>query len=210
VSGDNGWIVPGQRTPSRRAATARAPREYGRRLHGFRVYLRRLAPHDQAEFLELVRASRDVHGPWVAPPAGVAGFQRLLRRVEAGTVVSVLVCERESAAIVGVFNLSQIVRSNFRSAYLGYYGHVRFAGRGYMREGLELVVRYAFAKLGLHRIEANIQPGNRKSIALVERCGFDKEGFSPRYLKVAGRWRDHERWALTVERWRAHPGSKKA
>jgi len=116
--------------------------------------------------------------------------------------------------MLGVFNLSQIYRGNFGSAYLGYYGHAGFAGRGYMREGLDLVVRYAFGKLGLHRIEANIQPGNPKSIALVERCGFIREGFSPRYLKVAGRWRDHERWAITVERWRGRgaspPGSRKS
>ena len=148
-----------------------------------------------------MRESRGVHHPWVSPPTGVAGFQRLARRAEAEIVVSLLVCERNTAAILGVFNLSQIYRGNFRSAYLGYYGHAGFAGKGYMAEGLELVVRYAFAKLGLHRIEANIQPANRKSIALVERRGFTREGFSPRYLKVAGRWRDHERWALTAEEW---------
>ena len=191
----------------RREDAAPAPPEYGRRLRGFRVFLRRLAPCDQAEFIGLVRESRDVHHPWVSPPSGVGGFQRLLRRVESETVVSLLVCERDTAAMLGVFNLSQILRGNFRSAYLGYYGHAGFAGRGYMGEGLDLVVRYAFAKLGLHRIEANIQPGNRRSIALVERCGFAKEGFSPRYLKVAGRWRDHERWAITVERWRARAAS---
>ena len=190
-----------------------APPEYGRRLRGFRVFLRRLTVRDQAEFLLLVRQSRGVHHPWVAPPMGVAGFQRLLRRAETETVVSLLVCERHTAAMLGVFNLSQIDRGNFHSAYLGYYGHAGFAGRGYMCEGLDLVVRYAFGKLGLHRIEANIQPGNRKSIALVERCGFLREGFSPRYLKVAGRWRDHERWAITVERWRgrgAPPASRKS
>jgi ribosomal-protein-alanine N-acetyltransferase len=170
-------------------------------LRGLRVFLRRLAGQDQAEFLRLVRDSRDTHHPWVLPPTGVAGFQRLVRRAEEQTVVSLLVCERTTEAMLGVFNLSQIFRGNFRSAYLGYYGHVAFAGRGYMREGLDLVVRFAFAKVGLHRIEANIQPDNRKSIALVEKCGFVKEGFSPRYLKVAGRWRDHERWAITLEGW---------
>ena len=177
-------------------------------MRGFRVYLRRLALADQAEFLRLVRESRDTHYPWVAPPSGGAGFQRLLQRAEEGTVVSLLVRERGSDALVGVFNLSQIFRGNFRNAYLGYYGHVAFAGRGYMTEGLVLVVRYAFGKVDLHRIEANIQPGNRRSIALVEKCGFAKEGFSPRYLKVAGRWRDHERWAITVEGWRARKSAR--
>jgi ribosomal-protein-alanine N-acetyltransferase len=183
-----------------RAATA--PVEFGRRLGGFRVFLRRLAPGDQTEFVRLVRESRTLHHPWVVPPSGVAGFERLMKRAESETLVSLLLRERASNALVGVFNLSQIFRGNFRSAYLGYYGHTAFVGRGLMHEGLELVVRYAFAKLGLHRIEANIQPQNLRSIALVKKCGFTKEGFSPRYLKVAGRWRDHERWAITLEGWR--------
>jgi ribosomal-protein-alanine N-acetyltransferase len=140
----------------------------------------------------------------------VAGFERLVRRAETDTLVSLLVCERTTQAVVGVFNLSQIFRGNFHSAYLGYYGHAEFAGRGYMSEGLQLVTRYAFGKIGLHRIEANIQPGNRRSIALVEKCGFVKEGFSRRYLKVAGRWRDHERWAITLEGWRARTSARRA
>lgn len=180
-----------------------APREYGRRLGGFRVFLTRLAAKDQVEFLRLVRESRALHQPWVAPPSGPGGFQQLLERAESETLVSLLLRERSSEALAGVFNLSQIFRGNFRSAYLGYYGHIALVGRGYMREGLDLVVRYAFMKLGLHRIEANIQPGNVRSIALVQKSGFTKEGFSPRYLKVAGRWRDHERWAITHEAWRA-------
>jgi ribosomal-protein-alanine N-acetyltransferase len=180
-----------------------APHEYGRRLGGFRVFLRRLGEGDQAEFLRLVRESRALHRPWVAPPSGPGGFQQLVKRAKSETLVSLLLRERSSEALAGVFNLSQIFRGNFRSAYLGYYGHTAYVGRGYMREGLELVVRYAFMKLDLHRIEANIQPANQRSILLVQKSGFTKEGFSPRYLKVAGRWRDHERWAITHEAWRA-------
>ncbi len=68
---------------------------------------------------------------------------------------------------------------------------------------MHLVLREAFTTLRLHRLEANIQPGNRASILLVQRCGFELEGFSPRYLKVGGRWRDHERWAIRADTWRA-------
>ncbi len=73
-----------------------------------------------------------------------------------------------------------------------------------MTEGLELVLEHAFTDLSLHRLEANIQPGNDASIALARRCGFVKEGVSERYLKINGRWRDHERWAIRSEQWRAH------
>ena len=102
-----------------------------------------------------------------------------------------------------MINLSEIVRGNFRSAYLGYYAFVPHAGRGHMTEGLALALRWAFRELHLHRVEANIQPGNAASRALVRRLGFRREGFSPRYLKIAGRWRDHERWALVAEDWRS-------
>ena len=99
--------------------------------------------------------------------------------------------------------LHQIFHGAFRGAYLGYYMGAPYANRGYMTEALQLMLRYAFKKIKLHRLEANIQPGNTASIALVRRAGFRREGYSPRYLKICGRWRDHERWAITVEDWKS-------
>ena len=101
--------------------------------------------------------------------------------------------------IAGVVNLNEIVRGPFLSAYLGYYGVAGAGGRGAMTRAVGLVVAQAFGKLGLHRLEANIQPDNARSRALVRRLGFRLEGFSPRYLRIAGAWRDHERWALLSE-----------
>jgi ribosomal-protein-alanine N-acetyltransferase len=71
-----------------------------------------------------------------------------------------------------------------------------------MSEAIRLILRYAFNDLKLHRLEANIQPGNVASIALVRRAGFVLEGYSRRYLKISGRWRDHERWAILIEDWK--------
>ncbi len=113
-----------------------------------------------------------------------------------------LVCLRASGEIVGVVNLNEVVRGCFESAYLGYYAFSPHAGRGYMTEGLALVVAHAFLERKLHRLEANIQPRNAASIRLVRRLGFHKEGLSPRYLKILGRWQDHERWAILAEEWR--------
>ena len=107
----------------------------------------------------------------------------------------------EDNALVGVFVLSQIFRRNFQNAYLGYYGSAEHAGQGYMSEGIQLLLRHAFGSMGLHRLEANIQPGNERSIALAKGAGFRLEGFSPRYLKIDGKWRDHERWAILAEEW---------
>jgi ribosomal-protein-alanine N-acetyltransferase len=111
--------------------------------------------------------------------------------------------DRDSGSIAGVFELSEITRGILQSAYLGFYAMAPHAGSGYMREGMQVVLRHVFRDLKLHRVEANIQPGNKRSIALVKRCGFRKEGYSPRYLKIGGRWRDHQRWALLAEDYRS-------
>ncbi len=109
------------------------------------------------------------------------------------------------AGLVGMVNVSGIVLGSFCSAYLGYYAFADYAGRGLFREGFGAVLDHAFETLKLHRVEANIQPGNERSIALVDRCGFRREGFSRRYLKIGGRWRDHVRYALLVDEWRSGP-----
>ena len=166
------------------------------------MFLAAPSAHHRDEFLALVRMSRRVLSPWVSPPASRAAFAAYLRRARRATERAFIVCRREDRAIAGVINVSQIFHGNFRSAYLGYYAGAPFMGQGYMSEGLLLVLRHAFGALGLHRLEANIQPKNRASIRLVRRAGFRREGLSPRYLKVFGRWRDHERWAITAEAFR--------
>jgi len=71
-----------------------------------------------------------------------------------------------------------------------------------MTEGLAAALDIAFRKFKLHRVEVNVQPNNARSLALAERLGFTREGYSRRYVKIGGRWRDHVRLAMLAEDWR--------
>ena len=166
---------------------------------GARVRLRVLDRSDREEFLALARESRQLHRPWTYPPERADQFDDLFARSRRDDFVCLLAVAAENEEIAGVFTISQIVRGAFQSAYLGYYANARYARQGMMREAMEQVLDHAFGPLALHRLEANIQPGNGPSIALARGAGFRLEGFSPRYLLIGGQWRDHERYALTAE-----------
>lgn len=163
------------------------------------VELRPVVRGDAEALIRAHRASVALHHPWVRPFLDMDGFQRWFARFSGGDCASLVAREQAGAAIVGVFNFSQIFMGGFCSAYLGYYACVPCAGRGLMGQALPLATAYAFDTLGLHRIEANIQPDNLRSIALARRAGFRREGYSPRYLRIEGQWRDHERWALLAD-----------
>jgi ribosomal-protein-alanine N-acetyltransferase len=154
-----------------------------------------------AAFVEAVRSSRRLHRHWAHPPSTTEQFRAFVQRVRGPMHIGHLICT-EDGLLAGVININEVVRGSFCGGYLGYYALAPQQGRGYMLAGLKAVVRLAYRKYGLHRLEANIQPDNLRSIALVRSLGFRLEGYSPKYLKVAGRWRDHERWALTSEDWK--------
>ncbi len=179
-----------------------------------RVRIRLVQPDDRSAFLAAVRRSRSLHNEWISPPSTNQAFAAYVERSLSGSHPGFLVIHRQTREIVGVINLNNIIRGAFQNAFLGYYAFRPHAGKGLMQEGMRLVLQHAFRKLKLHRLEANVQPGNRASTALVQKCGFVREGFSRRYLKIGGRWRDHERWAILADKFRAQsrqqkrPGSK--
>jgi [ribosomal protein S5]-alanine N-acetyltransferase len=173
----------------------------GALVRGERVYLRHPRKADVHEFTRLVIASRSFLHPWVTPASTPEAYERYLQNSRRASVCAFVICRVEDDRIMGACNLSQIFRGNLRQAFLGYWVGAAFSGQGYMTEALHLALRYAFKNLKLHRIEANIQPENEDSKRLAARTGFRLEGFSPRYLKVVGRWRDHERWAICREDW---------
>jgi ribosomal-protein-alanine N-acetyltransferase len=166
-----------------------------------RVLLERPTTRRAIEFLQAVRRSRELHRGLVSPPNDRRKFARYLDGLRSDTRRGFFVVTN-AGDIAGVINVSEIVRGSFQSAYLGYYALEPWAGRGLLRSGLRSVIAHCFGELRLHRLEANIQPDNARSIALVASLGFQREGYSPRYLKICGRWRDHERWALLSDNWR--------
>src|SRR5580704_6189479 len=158
---------------------------------------------DCDEFIAAAQASQDAVLPWVDPPDSRERFAAYLDRSARDDFACFLVRHSECGDLIGFVNINNIVRGGFQSGYLGYAGFVTHRGQGLMSAGVAAVVSTAFADLGLHRLEANIQPANARSIALVRRLGFRREGLSPHYLMVDGQWRDHERWAVLADEWAA-------
>jgi len=171
-----------------------------------RVRLERPSARRERAYLDAVLRSRALHRGYVVASSTPREYRSYLHRSRRDNQESFFVVDAESGALTGVVNINDIVRYSELSGRLGYYAFVPYAGLGLMREGLQLVIGRAFRELGLHRLEANIQAGNRRSITLVEGLGFTREGNARGFLKIGNRWRDHERWALLKEDWRARFG----
>jgi [ribosomal protein S5]-alanine N-acetyltransferase len=171
------------------------------KLRSKKVFLRAPAASDYERLAALYLSSRKHFAGFADASYSQAKFDSMLRESESSSNEYFLVCRAEDGVIVGTVNLSQIFLKSFQNAYLGYQLFAGFTGLGLMTEAVGLVLHHAFIGLGLHRVEANVQPSNKTSIAVLRRNGFTKEGFSRRYLKINGRWRDHERWAILKEDW---------
>jgi [ribosomal protein S5]-alanine N-acetyltransferase len=168
--------------------------------HG-QIGLSPLTDTDALPLMELVAHSSAFHHPWIQPPSTPAAFDALFACSQYDSFQSLTVWANRPSQIVGMINLSQIFRGAFENGYLSYWVAQPFQHRGWMTEAMRLTLHYAFNELGLHRLEANIQPDNHLSIKLIARVGFVKEGYSANYLKILGEWRDHERWAIHHEIW---------
>lgn len=193
---------------------AQGNRHQGRRRRGVevgeRVFLRFPTAADRAEMVALKRASREHLAPWEASPVGggdmfgASWFGRFLKSSKNERSRRFVVCLRETGEIIGQCGLGEISRGAFQSCYLGYWIGAEFTRRGLMSEAVLLTLRHAFATLKppLHRVEANIVPRNRASKGLARKVGFRYEGTAKRYLRIAGKWEDHEHWAMTIEDWK--------
>ena|SRR5580704_16073171 len=166
------------------------------------VFLRELSLADCSEFLPAMSASQVLHAGRVKVPSSEAEYRAFFSWSRLDNARVLLLCRGVDGRIAGVFTIGEILRGPFQSACAGCYAVANYAHQGHMTAGTHLLIRYAFAKLKLHRLEAYAEVDNNPAKALLRRCGFEAEGISRRYLKVRKRWRDHERWSLTVEDWR--------
>ncbi|WNO69016.1 GNAT family protein [Streptomyces sp. AM2-3-1] len=169
-------------------------------LQGPRVVIRHVRRQNYDELTALAQESAEMLRRWLgARENTVEAFESYLERFGRPTHEGLVICLRGSGAIVGGVNINNIARGTLQSGTLGYTSYASTTGRGYMTEGLRLVLQFAFGPLELHRLEANIQPDNTSSLNLVKRLGFRREGYSTAFQYINGEWRDHERWAISAE-----------
>ncbi|MEU3465488.1 GNAT family protein [Streptomyces sp. NPDC006733] len=174
-------------------------------LHGPRVAIRHVCRQDYRELTALAQDSAEMLRRWLgARESGAEAFESYLQRFEQPTHEGFVICLRTTGAIVGGVNINNIIRGTLQTGTIGYTAYASTTGHGYLTEGLKLALQHAFDALNLHRLEANIQPDNTRSLNLIQRLGFQREGYSTAFQFIDGAWRDHERWAITAEMWAPH------
>lgn len=175
-------------------------------LKGDRVTLRLPQSSDYREWAALRAASRSFLEPWEPRWASdelerSAWRQRLARYTEdhaCGTALPLFIFENEKGALIGGITLGNIRYGVAQTGQIGYWIGERYAGRGLMLEALGLLTSHAFETLRLHRIEAACIPDNHRSLRLLEKAGFRREGLLRSYLRINGMWQDHYLYALVV------------
>ena len=181
------------------------------KLYGGRVMLRPLVPGDFREWSEVRRHNADWLTVWEPsrpphqpdPTTDKSAFSsRCMQRDRdrsAGTAYQFGLFI--GARIIGEVNLNNVIRGAMQSGTIGYWVDQRYAGNGFVGEGVVVLLDYAFEKLRLHRIEICIVPRNHRSRRVVEKLGIRDEGVAQRYLEINGTWEDHVRYGITAEEW---------
>jgi [ribosomal protein S5]-alanine N-acetyltransferase len=172
-------------------------------LSGNKVVLRLPERGDFAAWSQLRQASRAELQPyeprWPEHDLTRAGFTMRVRLVHRlardGEAFQFLVFDRRGAPLIGGITLGVIRRGAAQSAQLGYWLGTAHTGQGHMSDAVATILRFAFGSLRLHRVEAASIAGNHKSVALLQRCGFQREGTARAYLEIDGKRQDHDIFA---------------
>ncbi|MEO0328409.1 MAG: GNAT family protein [Pseudomonadota bacterium] len=137
---------------------------------------------------------------WPTDDLTPIGFQRRLRvyarQRQNGTGQTFFLHDNSANLLMGGLSLSRIVHGFTRSAMLGYWMGVEHAGKGHMQKAVPALLDYAFSTLRLRRVEAACIPTNARSIHLLTKCGFHKEGYARQYLEISGKREDHILFAI--------------
>ncbi len=176
----------------------------GLRLERNRVYLRFPVQRDWRNWAALRAESRDFLAPWEPTWAYDAltrgAFRRRLKMYKAemrqGVTYSFLIFRRVDDVLLGGITLSNLRRGVAQSATLGYWIGSPHCNQGYMTDSLAATLEFAFSRIGLHRVEAACLPANEASRRLLLRSGFREEGYAREYLRISGRWQDHQLFAI--------------
>jgi ribosomal-protein-alanine N-acetyltransferase len=166
-----------------------------------RVHLERPAPRRERDYVDACHRSRALHRGLVATAATPADYRDYLERAARPSQESFFVVTAAGGQLAGVVDILDIARDATSMGRLAYFAFVPHAGSGLMREGVGQVIDLAFRELDLARLGADIQPGNGRSRALIERLGFRRDSTSASQLKIGSRWREHERWTLLRADW---------
>lgn len=167
----------------------------------------RIRPPQNADFEEwsaLRKLSRTFLEPWEPRwPAGEfdrSAWRERLRRYREeqarGTGYAFFIFEAATGRLAGGISLGNIRYGVARNAHIGYWMGAPHAGKGMMSEAIGIVGHFAFETLRLHRLEAACIPQNTRSIRVLEKAGFTREGLLRSYLKINGAWQDHFLYAL--------------
>jgi ribosomal-protein-alanine N-acetyltransferase len=169
-----------------------------------RLYLRILKPNYFRQVLEYYKRNHNFLKEWepIRPSDFyTAAYQKSQLRYEynmfkRNKLVRFWIFKKKDNKLIGNICLSNIVMGNFRSCYMGYKLDNDEINKGYMTEAIRKVVQIMFEDFGLHRIEVNILPRNIRSLRVMEKLNFEKEGYSKRYLEINGKWEDHIHFAI--------------
>ena len=165
-----------------------------------RVLVRPIELGDEQEYLKNYKASKSELKPWVDVPTTSQAFRKYVHEMLTEENKSFVVVEKHTKVMIGIVELRDIYMFDFKNSYIIYFGFKGLLRQGLMALAVRKIIKLAFKTLKLHRLEANIQPTNIASRALAKSCGFKLEGYSPKFIKKNGYWRDHERWALLNEK----------
>jgi len=116
-----------------------------------------------------------------------------------GTAIAFFIFERGSGKLSGGITLGNIRHGVSQSGHIGYWIGERYAGRGMMTDAVKVLARFSFDTLRLHRIEAACIPDNARSIRVLEKAGFRREGLLRSYLRINGLWQDHYLYARIAD-----------